>query len=109
MNLAVLEVVQRISDTNQLKVRDVTNRLRKLRIEFRTESYQGGEQLDAPLLLGFSYQGFFFAWTDETSPRLLERLLVDGAMEREAVLEFVEGRKGESKALAIPDPEPVAV
>ena len=109
MNLAVLEVVQRISDTHQLKVRDVTNRLRKLRIEFRTETYQSGEQLDSPVLLGFSYQGFFFAWSDEASPRLLEHLLLEGALEREAVIAFVEsrGESKESKALAIP--EPVAV
>lgn len=111
MNLAVLEAVQRIADTHKLKVRDLTNRLRKLRIEFRTESYQGGEPLETPLLVGFSYDGFFFPTTEEVNQNLLERLLLEGAMTREQVIAYVEAPAAGSKELAVvePQPEPAGV
>jgi hypothetical protein len=108
VNLAVLEVVGRIADNNKMKVRDVTNRLRKLRVEFRTESYQGGEPLETPLLLGYSYDGFFFTYAEEVNQNLLERLVVEGQMTRDEVTAYVDATPP-SKALAVPEPEPAGV
>lgn len=78
MNSAVLEVAQAIAEGNQLTIREVVARFRRVGVEFRTESNPSvlSDQKGEQVLLGYAYQGFFYPYTDENKV-FLEGLIVD--------------------------------
>ena len=76
MNIAVIEIAQAIADGNQLTLREVIARFRRVGVEFRTESNQSvlGDHKSEHVLLGYAYQGFYYPYTDENK-ELLEKLI----------------------------------
>ncbi|NDD27118.1 MAG: hypothetical protein EB084_02480 [Proteobacteria bacterium] len=78
MNAAILEVAQKIADGNDLSIRDVIARFRRAGVQFRTEttrSYDTSPQ-DENVLLGYSFEGFFYPYSEEENRALLEKLVL---------------------------------
>ncbi|MBM3464743.1 MAG: hypothetical protein FJX76_21810 [Armatimonadetes bacterium] len=78
MNSAVLEVATNIAESNNIPLRDVITRFRKVGIEFRTETNHSftGEPKEEQVLLGYAYQGLFYPYTEEENRKMLEGLVV---------------------------------
>lgn len=79
MNTAILEIAQKIARDHALSLRDVVARFRRAGVQFRTETTRSfdNEPKDETVLLGYSFEGFFYPYTDEDNIALLEKLVLE--------------------------------
>lgn len=79
MNPVVLELAQKIADDHGLTLRDVVTRFRRAGIQFRTETQRtyDTEARDENTLIGFSFEGFFYPYSDEDNRATLEKLVLE--------------------------------
>jgi hypothetical protein len=79
VNAAVLEIAQKIAEEHSLKLREVVARFRRAGVQFRTETtraFDNGPH-DENVVLGYSFEGYFYPYTDEENRSLLEKLVLD--------------------------------
>lgn len=79
MNTAVLEVAQKIAEDNSLSIKDVVARFRRAGVQFRTETTRTyeNEAHDENVLLGYSFEGLFYPYSDEENRAMLEKLVLE--------------------------------
>lgn len=85
MNTAVLEIAQQIADDHALTVRDVVSRFRRAGVQFRTETTRSfdTEPRDENILLGYSFEGYFYPYNDDDNKALLEKLVLEARSPKE--------------------------
>lgn len=78
MNPAVLELAQKLADDHGLTIRDVVTRFRRAGLQFHTETTRTYDTRahDENVLQGFSFEGFFYPYSDEENRATLERLVL---------------------------------